>query len=139
MHPRVRELAGSLDDSHQDLLDAVTGIPADRQQLAPPHRGWSIAANRGRRRVASAASQPTGTVPLDAALRRLEELRHDRRAVLAAADGLALENIVREHPSAGTLNMYEWIAFSGAHMRRHASQIRDVNAALEAGAAGAAS
>jgi hypothetical protein len=186
MHPRVRELAAFLDDSHRYLLDTVNRVPIERRQKRPPDGGWSIAdivehlsivearmtgnfaawiaeakasglpaetaeesildrfdvaafIDRGRRRVASAASQPTGTVPVDAALRRLEELRHDRRAVLAAADGLALGTIVREHPSVGTLNMYEWIAFSGAHMRRHADQIRDVDAALQAGAAEAAS
>jgi hypothetical protein len=146
MHPRVRELAAFLDDSHRDLLDTVNRIPIERRHKRPPDGGWSIAEivehlaivearmtgsfaawvaeaqasglaaetdegsildrfdvapfiDRGRRRVASAASRPTGTMPVEAAL----------------------------------------IAFSGAHMRRHASQIRDVNAALEACAAEAAS
>jgi hypothetical protein len=38
--------------------------------------------------------------------------------------------VVVPHPALGDQNLYQWIAFVGAHESRHAAQIREIAAAL---------
>jgi hypothetical protein len=49
------------------------------------------------------------------------------RAMLRANDGIALSPVTHPHPRFGSLSVYEWIAFLGAHEVRHAEQIREGN------------
>jgi len=56
-------------------------------------------------------------------------LARSREALRTAAltgDGLALGTITHPHPFAGPFNLYQWIAFVGAHEVRHATQIREI-------------
>lgn len=54
------------------------------------------------------------------------ERAHDQlTSIVRQTDGLALSDVVHPHPIFGALNMYEWIAFIGAHEARHAEQIRE--------------
>ena len=51
-------------------------------------------------------------------------------AAIARGDGLALSQVEHPHPIFGPLNLYQWVAFVGAHEARHAAQIREVGAQL---------
>lgn len=48
------------------------------------------------------------------------------RELVRSADGLALGAVSAPHPVLGTLGGYHWIAFAGAHVARHADQIREI-------------
>lgn len=76
---------------------------------------------------------PTGTLSMDDAMRGIAEARTAFLAVVTAeCDGYALAQVVQPHPAFGPLNMYEWIAFVGGHMMRHAMQIREIGMAFAA-------
>ena len=51
-------------------------------------------------------------------------------AMLVAADGLALSDVVVPHPVLGALNVYQWAVFIAAHEARHASQIAEAGPVL---------
>lgn len=54
------------------------------------------------------------------------ERAHDQlTAIVRQTDGLALADVMYPHPIFGSLNLYEWIAFTGAHAARHTEQIRE--------------
>ena len=54
------------------------------------------------------------------------------RGAVDRADGLAIGEVTAPHPFLGSLNLYQWLIFLGAHEARHAAQIREI-----AGSAGA--
>jgi len=81
-------------------------------------------------RVARDAVQPHAGVDMPTAWESLERSRQRLREVVVAADGLALSEVHAPHPAFGTLNLYQWLIFVGAHEGRHAMQIREVAAAL---------
>jgi hypothetical protein len=56
-----------------------------------------------------------------------------RQAVIGV-DGLALGKITYPHRMLGTIDLYQWIAFTATHEMRHILQIREIGAALKAAA-----
>lgn len=88
--------------------------------------------DRSRPVKTSAASEPTGTVTVEDAMRALAEARTAFKQAVAEGDGYALATIVQPHPGLGPMHLYEWIAFVGGHMGRHAMQIREIGVALAA-------
>ncbi len=88
--------------------------------------------------IATEASQPTGTLSADEAWAALEEQRHVFRAMLLAADGLALGDVMIPHPRLGLLNVYQWVLFVGAHEGRHTAQVREI-ASNDSSSSGSAS
>lgn len=68
---------------------------------------------------------------MHAHLQEVLPLLDDSRAVLAA-DGLALGAVTAEHRFFGVLTVYQWVELVAAHERRHADQIREIGAALQA-------
>lgn len=87
--------------------------------------------DRTRKIVTREATRPTGTLSVAAGLEALAAARHDLKAIVLSADGLALGTVVQAHPAFGTLNLYEWIAFLGAHTARHVMQIQEVGRLLQ--------
>lgn len=88
--------------------------------------------DRNRRVQASARATPTGTLDATAAWAALEASRERLRAAMHGADGLALGTLSAPNAALGPLNLYQWIAFVGAHEGRHALQIAETAAALDA-------
>lgn len=84
--------------------------------------------DRSRRLTASEASRPRGETDAETAWRALEAQRGRTRAMIVAADGLALGDVTIPHPRLGPLNVYQWLAFLGGHEARHADQIRELAA-----------
>jgi len=67
--------------------------------------------------------RPTGTLAVADSLARLKESRaalHDLRPRIERADGRALRF---PHPAWGSLDLYQWLLFIGAHEDRHLAQI----------------
>ncbi|HXD49273.1 MAG TPA: DinB family protein [Gemmatimonadaceae bacterium] len=82
------------------------------------------AIDRSMRIKTGEAGQPRNTDPS----RVWDELMDARRqltAAIAAADGLALGAVSAPHPALGQFTGYDWIAFAGTHVARHAAQIRE--------------
>jgi hypothetical protein len=80
--------------------------------------------DRSTRVKAPETAIPTG-LDAAAAWTSLENASSMMRAMLIANDGLDLSSIAHPHPRFGSLSVYEWIAFLGAHEVRHAEQIRE--------------
>jgi hypothetical protein len=56
---------------------------------------------------------------------------HDAlRAMVVAADGLALSQVTLDHPFFGTMTVYQWIELMAAHEGRHTEQIKEIAQAL---------
>ena len=54
------------------------------------------------------------------------------RAAVHASDGIDLTQLTAPHPLLGELNLYQWLAFVGAHESRHARQVAEIGEALRA-------
>ena len=78
--------------------------------------------------------QPKGGLDADAAWAAVEKAQAAVRDAVTAVDGLALGEITYPHRSLGTLDLYQWIAFTATHEMRHTLQIREIGAALKAAA-----
>jgi len=81
--------------------------------------------DRSQKRVAGETSRPTGTIDADEAWSRLTVSRARLEEALRAGDGWALETLSQSHPRLGSMNLYQWIGFVGAHESRHAAQIAE--------------
>lgn len=80
-------------------------------------------------------TQPPGKMGATEALTALDGTRAALLAVLEGAGGRRLEDLSYQHPFAGNLDLYQWIAFVGLHEARHVAQIREIAARLAAPAA----
>ena len=88
-------------------------------------------ADRVHRRVAPARVQPKGDMSAEDAWSAVVEVERRLKEVLAAADGLALNDVSVDHPAFGALNIYQWVELMAAHRRRHVDQVREIGAALK--------
>ena len=109
------------------------GLPkeADPSPILPTINTDRIV-DRSRRVVTSKASEPTGKVSLEEAMRSVNDARSAFKQAMTDGDGYALTQVVRPHPALGPMHGYEWIAFVGGHMMRHALQIREIGTTLAA-------
>lgn len=62
---------------------------------------------------------------------RLEETRRSFLDVFLSADGLALADVAYVHPRLGSLNLYQWGVWMGAHEGRHTEQVREIAVTLK--------
>lgn len=86
--------------------------------------------DRDAKLIASERSQPKGGIAWVTAREEFRAARGEVVELLRDADGLALSELVIQHPVLGPLNIYQWAVFLGAHARRHAAQIRETGAAF---------
>ncbi len=89
---------------------------------------FEILGNREMRIEAPERVVPEGEMSAEAARAALIETRGILLDQLHAGDGLAYSAVLHPHPFLGTLNLYEWVHFIGAHERRHAAQVREIAA-----------
>ncbi len=61
---------------------------------------------------------------------RLEDTRRSFLDVFLSADGLALADVAYVHPRLGSLNLYQWGIWMGAHEGRHIEQVREIAVTL---------
>lgn len=79
------------------------------------------------------ATDPPASIDRDSSWTTLRRAREQLVNTLVSADGLALSTVLAPHLLLGTINVYQWAMFLGAHESRHAAQIRDVAAAIGKG------
>ena len=101
---------------------------AERTEL--PDRIRTLLGDRVNRRQAPERVQPKGDMTANAALQALAKGERRLRTVLSLADGLALNEVIVEHPSLGPFNVYQWIELMAEHRRRHAAQITEIGSAM---------
>jgi len=87
-------------------------------------------ADRTDRRSSPEDSVPTGTIHGSVAVEAWERAHEGLRATLAAADGLALGEVVAEHRRWGPLTVYQWAEVCAGHEARHAEQIDEIAAQI---------
>jgi hypothetical protein len=90
-------------------------------------------AERGRQKFeAPAAIRPAGAVPVADSLARLAETSAELRGLRPAFEAFDCAAISFPHQALGPLDLYEWLAFGGAHEARHVAQIKALRAELPA-------
>jgi hypothetical protein len=108
------------------------GIGLEGAERVPlPEAVRARLADRVNRRVAPERVQPKGEMTAEDAWNALVQVERRLKDVLGAADGLALNDVLVEHPSFGPLNVYQWVELMAAHRRRHVEQVREIGAALK--------
>ena len=80
--------------------------------------------DRSRRMNAPELVMPRGELTAAQGTVGLTESRQALIFALRAADGLALGQVTRVHPTVGPLNLYQWVLFVGQHEVRHAGQLQ---------------
>jgi hypothetical protein len=93
-----------------------------------PDRIRTILGDRINRRQAPERVHPKGEMSADAAWQAIATGERRLRTVLSLADGLALNDVIVEHPALGPFNVYQWIELMAEHRRRHAAQIAEIGA-----------
>ena len=107
------------------------GIGQEGAERSPlPEAVRARLADRVNRRVAPERVQPKGEMRAEDAWNAVVEVERRLKEVLVAADGLALNDVIVEHPSLGPFNIYQWVELMAAHRRRHVEQVREIGAAL---------
>ena len=86
--------------------------------------------DRERALAAGQRSLPPDAPDVDQELSTLTRTREILRRSVIRADGLALGELTAPHPLLGTLNLYQWLIFLGAHEARHTAQIREAASVL---------
>src|SRR3954469_8211824 len=94
---------------------ANAGPEQESPAVLPPH-AETLLIDRSSKREAPEGVRPAG-LAYAAALERLDRGRPGLPAALADADGLAVGDLVHEHPRLGPLNPYQWGGFVAAHER----------------------
>jgi len=108
-----------------------SGLGREAAERAPlPDAVRARFADRVNRRTAPERVQPKGEMTAEEAWSAVLEVERRLKEVLVAADGLALNEVVVEHPSLGPFNVYQWVELMAAHRRRHVEQVREIAMAL---------
>ena len=109
----------------------ATGLGREAAERAPlPEAVRARFADRVNRRTAPERVQPKGEMTAEEAWNAVVEVEQRLKQVLTAADGLALNEVVVEHPTLGPFNIYQWVELMAAHRRRHVEQMREIAAAI---------
>jgi len=110
------------------IEEARSGLsPETRTDPILPTIDYKRMYDRSTRVKAPEVVIPTGLLDSASAWAALENAGSMMRSMLLANDGLALSMVTHPHPRFGTLSVYEWVAFLGAHEVRHAEQIREAS------------
>lgn len=108
--------------------DSGIGAETDHSSVIESFAHAETVRDRARKIVSGERSRPTQQLAPDAAWTAFDDAHAGLRSAVAAADGLALGEIVHPHPVFGPLNIYHWVAFVAGHEGRHAEQIREAAA-----------
>jgi hypothetical protein len=92
----------------------------------PPSKRLVMVMERQQRVPAPDVLEPRSGMSIAQAWAALDRSRQALREAALSGDGLALGTLSSPHPFAGPFNLYQWIAFVGAHEVRHAAQIREI-------------
>jgi uncharacterized damage-inducible protein DinB len=129
----VALVEAGISKSYRRWLDdaRANGLPTD-DETSPllAQMRMDRVVDRSRRIEAPPFAVPTQHLSLTDSLAKISAARGELDRLARSADGLALGVITHNHPALGPLTLYEWLAFTAAHMERHAAQIREIGAQL---------
>jgi hypothetical protein len=114
----------------EEARAANAGPEESSPALLPPHHHAALV-DRSAKREAPEIARPAG-IAFTEAVARFDAAHGRLHTLLTGADGLALGRLLQEHPRFGALNPYQWIGFVAAHESRHAKQIAEIAAELDA-------
>jgi uncharacterized damage-inducible protein DinB len=104
-----------------------TGLGPEKADRDPFPPALKQALNdRANRRTAPEAVHPKGNLDAAAAWAEVEKSRAITRDTVAAADGLALNDVRHTHPVFGTLSVYQLVELIANHEVRHSKQIAGI-------------
>ncbi|MGB8509202.1 MAG: DinB family protein [Pyrinomonadaceae bacterium] len=109
-------------------------LRGDAQEFAPVSLEEFAERARGEKYQAPETMRPTGSASISDSLEGLRQTRAAIRELqprLEKIDGTALHY---PHPAFGPLNLYQWLAFIGAHEERHLRQLKAVKRSPDFGA-----
>lgn len=105
----------------------ASGHPAEAETASVLDAGFvARTSDRSRRIEAPPRVVPTRAPDLEGGLAAMATERAALLAAIAAADGMALGSLRWPHPALGSLDLYQWLVFVGAHERRHAAQLHEL-------------
>jgi hypothetical protein len=111
------------------LIEQARALPPETETTSALTRQSTAGVlDRTARFVTSETMEPRDADP-DRVWDELMAARRESVRVIQTGDGLALGAVSAPHPRLGAFTGYEWIAFIGSHMARHADQIREMNLA----------
>lgn len=116
-----------------DAIDAAraAGLAGEAGERLPlPDAIETRMANRANKRSSPEAALPTGTLDAATAWAAVESGHQRLRAVVEAADGLALSEVTLAHAFFGTMTVYQFVELMAAHEGRHTEQIEEIARAL---------
>jgi uncharacterized damage-inducible protein DinB len=124
---RVVKLIGTLLDKAESGGHARS---ADAP-FAPVSIAEQVEQTRAQKLDAPEQIRPTGA-SLDASLSSLRATRDALRALRPRVERVDGAGIRFPHPAWGTINLYQWLAFVGAHEHRHLAQIEALKETMSA-------
>jgi hypothetical protein len=109
------------------------GVPEEREtgSLLDRLDGYDLL-RRDRHMSAPDPVMPRGQYTVARGLAALASSREALLAAVRSGDGLALGELMFQHPLLGSLDLYQWILFVGQHEARHAGQVAEIGRALAA-------
>jgi len=121
----------SVADVLEHLAEARAEGVAEERETSPIVGTYDQGAvlDRSEKRQAPEVVRPLG-LDWKSAWSRLEEARRRFLGVFLAGDGLALGDVAYVHPRLGSLNLYQWGVWMGAHEGRHTEQVREIAVTL---------
>ncbi|HYE13707.1 MAG TPA: DinB family protein [Pyrinomonadaceae bacterium] len=113
-------------------LEGAGKLRAEGQPFAPVTIEEHIERSRRERYKAPEQIAPGGGVPVADSLARLAESRETLRSLRPRIETADCAGTYFPHPAFGPLNLYQWLAFVGAHETRHLAQIEALKEAMQA-------
>jgi hypothetical protein len=109
------------------LIEQARALPPETETTsALTKQSTANVVDRTARFATVEALEPKDTDP-NRVWDELMAARRESLRVIQTGDGLALGAVSAPHPRLGAFTGYEWIAFIGSHMARHADQIREMH------------
>lgn len=139
----VAQLCEHLASVEENVTGLVRRLLAKAEESGAPARAGGapfdpvniegfVESTRGVKIEAPERLRPADATPLADSLARLAGARatlHALRPGIERADGRAIRF---PHPACGTLDLYQWVLFVGAHEDRHLAQIETLKEAMNA-------
>lgn len=111
--------------------EAAGHVRAEGSPFAPFSIAGQVEQTRGKKITAPETARPTG-IPLADALAALHASRSALRDMRPRLESLEGTNVIFPHPAFGPINIYQWLAFVGAHEQRHVAQIEALKETMSA-------
>ena len=115
------------------LMKAEAGghARAEGSAFAPVSIAEQFEQVRDKKLNAPEATRPAG-LPLADAIEHLRASRDALRSMRPRLERLDGTSVTFPHPAFGPINIYQWLAFIGAHEQRHLAQIEALKDAMSA-------